>query len=513
MERRTYDREGRTRGNNQSNSDVIGGYRKVIEDEKGQMQFNKKLFFGVLIGGTIGLLVDKLLYGALYNNIPNIVLFGLIMMIFTLGILGGSIVSTVTYNVDSGKAVIAVIVCAVAMFMLGIVFEFIYEIDLRPKTTAVPADVSISDYIFCIDDSGSMGENDPNNERYVAFNDIINQLDENNNVGLIRFAGKAFATANPKPLNEKQIQDFQDTMQKGAGLFGGAGTNFEKPLKSAYKMYEKLGISGRNQIVVLLSDGQAGLDIDEMTSIYNEAGIIICSVFLGEGEMPEILTELAEETGGIALSVTDANELIDTFKNIVSKTDRKSTDVGTYRRFIWNARTFSDQYNVLAMIERVVFFTVFGLLFGLAFYVILGQALSLQRYISLLEGFLCGVLLEVGFGLELPDGFVRSLIIVMAFVFAKYMTNGKWELGYTGEIKESAYKTGDIHMSRGNEYQNQKRNHTAKVFDEHNQQSGSGRQRTGRTPERRGYEDNNASSGRDSRRTSTGRDNNRTNRR
>lgn len=456
MDRKNSREQQRTtnpgRGVRNVSAEVIGN--RLEQGTVGTEKFNWMLFIGALVGGIIAVVLDKILYAMLYQNIPNIVLFGIIMSIFTLGVLGGSLVTTVRYSVNFSKAALVVLVSAAIMFICALVFEFIYELDFTPKDMT-PTNVSISDYIFCIDDSGSMSGNDPDNQRYVALNDILNQLDESNNVGLIRFAGKVFAKCAPKGLDDVQIQEIADAYTKNVGFFSGAGTNFKAPLERAYKMYARLGITGRNQLVVLLSDGEASLDVGKMVEKYNEAGIAICTIYLGQGdEIPDVLIQLAEQTGGKAVHVQAANELIQTFNEIVQSTNQISTNAGKYVRFLWNARTPSDQRNILAILERILFFTIFGVMYGIALFIILGPRLERQRIFSACEGLLCGILMEIGFGIELPDGLVRFFILIMALVFAKYLTNGTSTLHTEHDYQPIEYRKGIIRRQNGNSIRN-----------------------------------------------------------
>ena len=471
MEKRT----GRERGfdNRSRTSQMTNGSTRaqILEATDGTMKFNFLMFFGVLFGGIVAFILDNILYGLLYGKIPNILLFGLIIMIFTAGILAGSLLSTVRYNIDAGRAFIFMIACTAVMFLIGILFEFIYELDFTSEKPSAVGTASVSDYIFCIDDSGSMDTNDPSSQRYVALDNILNQLDGNNNVGVIRFAEKAFANCDPKALDSEQKQNIEEIINGQNDIAFGGGTNFEAPLQKALKMYKRLGISGRNQVVVLLSDGESYLDVDQMTEKYNDAGIIICSIFLGSGDMPEVLTDLSSKTGGISVSVADADDLVSTFDNIVSSTNKISENRGQYQRFLWNARTFSDQNNVLAIIERILFFMIFGLIYGVTFNIIFGVPLKKQRFISIAEGLLCGVIFEGGFALGLSDIIVRLAMLLMALIFSRYMTKGVVKFKPHGEMQKIVYKDIDLDCLDGKEINSRRNNDTARNYNDYGRET------------------------------------------
>ena len=442
-------RSRESQGRNQRPSQEWSG-REAVVAAPGKEQFNTQLFAGTLAGGAAGFILDVILYSKFYGNIPNIVLFGMIMAIFTLGVLGGAALCSSRYNVDFGKAVVAVIACAAIMFVLALVFEFIYELDFTPKKV-LPEKVSITDYIFCIDDSGSMSSNDSADQRYEALDNILKQLDETSNVGLIRFSSVVFAKCGPAPLNSRQLKKI-DKVKKEETRY--SGTDFEAPLEEALKMYEAPGLSGRNSVIVLLSDGEALLDEDEMAQKCNEAGITICTVFLGNtDEIPEVLVQLAQKTGGSSILVRDADKLVETFQKVVDRTNITTSDTGDYKRFLWSARAFFDQDNILALIERVLFFTVFGLMYGLAYYIILGPALRKQRIISVAMGLLCGLILEAGFWFGYKESTVRLATVLMALVFARCLTKGSVPVHqYEGRISQGEYRTGNISGSGGRQF-------------------------------------------------------------
>lgn len=384
-----------------------------------QKLFNWKLLISCLVGGIIALLIDQGLYSVLYRNIPNPLLFGMLMAIFAFCIFAAVITVSERYSVPPRRTMLFALIAALVLFISGVLFQFIYQLDFSLPQN-VPQNVSITDYIFCIDDSGSMSGNDPENLRYSALESILNQLDDSSNVGVIRFTGHVFAKCRPSALNDEQKIAIRELCAKEKGLFAGGGTNFTRPLNKAFKMYNNLGISGRNQVVVLLSDGECSLDVSDMSAQYNEAGIMVCSIFLGQSEeMPAVLEEIAESTGGKAFGAENADELLDTFNEIVESTNKKGNNSGSYVRFLWSERNASDEKNLLAMIERILFFALLGLLIGILFYGSFGAPLKQQVLFSLVEGLACGVLLEFGYRAGLST-LMRIVTILMALIFAMF---------------------------------------------------------------------------------------------
>jgi hypothetical protein len=67
------------------------------------------------------------------------------------------------------------------MFLVSGLLEFLYEIELKPvqksvktiRTPIVPVPGGITDYYFLLDNSESMGWNDPSKERIKLLKSII----------------------------------------------------------------------------------------------------------------------------------------------------------------------------------------------------------------------------------------------------------------------------------------------------------------------------------------------------
>ncbi|MCP4007115.1 MAG: AAA domain-containing protein [bacterium] len=77
-------------------------------------------------------------------------------------------------------------------------------------------------------------------------------------------------------------------------------TNYEAPLRSALADFSRIG--GRNRHIVLLTDGVPILGDPEVRrerALARELGVRVHTVFLGLGECPRVLGEIAAETGGL----------------------------------------------------------------------------------------------------------------------------------------------------------------------------------------------------------------------
>lgn len=435
----------RQTGFNPSGRSTVSGTSKNISgralNEKSSTQFNMLLFAGCLVGGVIGIAVAYLLMSLLYGTIPNILMFGLMMLVVGLGIMGGASISSSRYKIGVPEALAVALVGSLLFSVTGMALEAIYELRFSIKLAPVSAQettISLTDYIFCIDDSGSMDVNDPNNMRDQAMEQLLDVIDPTSQVGMLRYESwlKDDETVFAALLTDDQKQLLKDVIHNH-GM--GGGTNFTRPLKAALNQFKEIDETGRIPVVVLMSDGECALNTNKWIKKYEKAGVTICCIYLGnDTDIPYVLTELAQGTNGIALHAEDADQLVDTFNNLVQQTNSSSFGVAndpSYRRFLLNRRRGADRFNVFAMVERVAFFALLGLLLGYLLYREMGQDehLKMQSIISLVTGLICGIAVELGFllGMSILN---RAALILLAIVPAQYAL-------FTGNIRTNK-KTG-----------------------------------------------------------------------
>ena len=431
-------------------------FTNPISGGGGHDEFNIRLLLSCAIGGAVGTALAMLLIRQLYESIPNIILYGIVMAVISLGVLLGAVTTTNMYGESFPKTIAVAILGTAIMFAAAALFEFVYEIKVEPKQEEEPAVeqvVSVPvDYIFCIDDSTSMDGNDPQNLRDTALADLLDQISPTSRVGILRYntGVKSAETVELAPLDDNQKQLLRSVLQNHKS---GGGTNFDAPLQEALDEYLKADETGRKPIVVLLTDGDDSIDIKHWNDEYNKNGITLCGIYLGEENSThfEKLKTLCEGANGFVVNAKDANQLLSAFTQIVEEveTTPEPVEEPEYIRFLAGPRKDADTKNVLAMIERLLFFGLLGLLLGGAIRFMLGEMLFKQIFIGGGLGLLAGAIVEFGYMLGLGSisrvGYLLYIIVIANYSILDSYVGAKWATsGGGGAYSGTGVKGGSI---------------------------------------------------------------------
>lgn len=182
--------------------------------------------------------------------------------------------------------------------------------------------------ILVIDDSGSMKDNDPSNQRLSVAQDLIDRLPANSKVGVVRFADDTDILTPQLTSNAEQVKGYLTSE-----YFQAVGwTHMYTAISDAFSLFGSSddnsgGSSDGNmmKMIVVLSDGEAQ-DTDKHSSIVSEAsaqGIKVYSVGLGSSTwyFQQYLEPLSNHTGGKFYLAEDAEELEDIYSDISEKID------------------------------------------------------------------------------------------------------------------------------------------------------------------------------------------------
>lgn len=416
-----------------------GGMGERLSGGGNSEVFNVRLLISCAIGGAIGTVLTLLLFDALYTEIPNVLLFGIGMAAISLGVLLGAATNCNTYGEEIPKAIAVALVGTLIMLAAAAVFEFLYELHFTVKladTSKEQREICLTDYIFCIDDSGSMYGNDPDGIRDSALSDLLETIDSSCQVGLLRYEGdvKSKEYVYPALLNDDQKQLLLDVINNHSS---GGDTNFEKPLSAALREYKQINEKGRTPVVVLLTDGECGIDVQKWVDKYNEEGVTICAIYLGySDQIPQVLEELCSGTNGVVMNAESANELVETYGNLVEQT--ASTRLGVaydpaYYRFLGGPRRGADRVFILAIIERLLFFGLLGVLLGAIIWKMLGDSLDKQPIIGGICGLIGGAIVEFGYLIGLGTfsriGFFLYIIVLANKLIVNDYRGGNWNNG------------------------------------------------------------------------------------
>jgi Ca-activated chloride channel family protein len=369
-------------------------------------KFNFRLLLFALGGGTAASLVINLLFGVLYGVWPNGVLVALCFLIFSSFVLAACVLSefiepriaTQAENSKVKSLKIASFFIAVAgVTLVSGLFQFLYEIAVPTQSTAA------EDFIFVVDDSDSMNWNDPLNERFSAMMDIVDDLDEHNNIGLVEFCdiitnkiNLMRATPENKKLFKEQLSGISD-----------GGTNIEGALYEALDVADNSG--KRYSMVILVSDGESDVNVSGVAKAFTDSGVVINTVGLsvGFGER-SLLQNIANSTGGKYYSVQDASELLGVMTEISNIENSNN---------LLDSRSGSKRSSALHMIMRVIFVAVLNAAVGFALKFVFDNINVRQVIISAATGIVGGLILEIGLYNFLNQAVLRLIaFLIMALV-------------------------------------------------------------------------------------------------
>ncbi|RED34935.1 VWA domain-containing protein [Paenibacillus sp. VMFN-D1] len=384
-----------------------------------QRKINLLLLLLSLIGGAAGYVIGEVVLHVWGSDLPRIVAIGLYLGILALCIGTGCLIAEMMsprlngpswrqrYMGTSWKLLVPATL--VLVFVLGLVLEFVYEIN---PGHAKP----VKDIALVIDNSGSMGETDPDNDRYTAAKNLINRMDSDNRVAVMVFNDQTtllqpFMKVKNKDAKNKVISEI-DGLEATDG-----GTNISLALADTMKHIEETNDASRNTMVILLSDGISDVDLNSALAAYKQRQIAVNTIGLSlvQADGAQLLQDIARETGGQYYDVSNAGDLSPVFQQIYE-------DVGD--RTLLTERTGPTQDSVYYRMLHIAFIAIIGGTIGLSLGLIFDN-----RYLArsfgiggVVSGLIAGAVLEFGLsGHTVGDEMVRLLsCLILAGVLALF---------------------------------------------------------------------------------------------
>ncbi|WP_411679519.1 vWA domain-containing protein [Clostridium thailandense] len=369
------------------------------------------------IGGVVGFIIGEVIIGTYRYKLSHSVLMGVYFGVLALCIGGMCLIAEMinprlngfswknNYLKTSFKFLIP---CTLIMlFIAGMLFQFLYE-------TGIGKVKKISDVVFVMDTSGSMSKTDPNNERFSAALDLLDSMNEDNRVSFYRFDDTAEQIFPMTKVTDKTKKDIEEKLKQHENAKG--NTNMREALLKAYDEIKSSENSGRNAMVILLSDGGDTYDLaqkfDETMKPFKSNGIPIYTIGMLSENNFYILKKISRESNGNYYSVKEVKDLKGVFNKIY---------MDMQQRLLVDKRDGVYESSSFYMILRILFIAVIGCLIAA------GVSLTFDNK-NLLKGFLvggfiggvvAGTIIEIGF-LYFPWlGFLHRAFadIIMALIF------------------------------------------------------------------------------------------------
>ena len=168
-----------------------------------------------------------------------------------------------------------------------------------------------------VDTSGSMSGESIEYVREGLYR-MLDDLEEGDRISLVTFADEAQVQV------ESVAGGAPELTQAIGQLHADGGTNLYDGLRTGYETVSAHAEDGRQNRVILLSDGEATVGIlnDErlvsMSTAYNELGLSLSTIGMGEGFDPELMRSLAESGAGSFYFLEDPKAVQEVFEEEVS---------------------------------------------------------------------------------------------------------------------------------------------------------------------------------------------------
>lgn len=350
------------------------------------------LIVSVVVGIVLGIVEDALYKNKIIEFNSRIPCITLYLFVFAL-ILGIIILFKGLRNstfVNFGKVMTLTLIATIAFVGCSALFEFLYELGGdKPKQNQATE----LQYVFLIDDSGSMSGNDPDDKRYDAVEEIVKNLTPTNKFAVYNFADvtnclTAMGTTNSSVY---KFNDFVPTV--------GGGTYMINAIQDVIE--EVCGNNNVHTKIIALTDGAPSDAIfgkySKMVRKCIEQGASVSSVGFGNPD-ENFLKELANSTGGVYVFSNNIASLTTDLETIVNA---QTLPLGKNRDLL-GYRLDSTYDSFLYGFLRVLFLILLGLLWTVIKMLLVGEKKFTQSsaivsiILCSLAAILCEVLLLVG---------------------------------------------------------------------------------------------------------------------
>jgi Ca-activated chloride channel family protein len=164
--------------------------------------------------------------------------------------------------------------------------------------------------VFLIDVSGSMNQPDKLPLVKQSLHMLVDQMDENDTIGIVTYAGYAGTALEPtNGSDKKRIHSVIDMLGAGGSTAGAAGIEQAYKLAAAY--YNKNGVNR----VILATDGDFNVGISNQEQLKKfieekrNSGVFLSILGFGQGNYNDALMQtLAQNGNGNAAYIDNANE-------------------------------------------------------------------------------------------------------------------------------------------------------------------------------------------------------------
>ena len=412
-----------------------------------QRKINVLLLMLGLLGAGIGFVLGELLLGVYGDSMPRAVLIGLYFGVVALSIGLCTLIAELMQPILSGSSwrarytdlswKLLVPATLVLMFLGGSLFQLLYGLHLGGER-------QVRDYVLVIDNSGSMLQTDPNDDRFTSARELVDRMRDDSRVAVVVFTDQA-EVVQPFTRMDRQIEKDEvyaaiDSLQTVDG-----GTDFAAALDATLQLVEDRSNPDRGVMAILLSDGQSDADIQSQLDRFVEQDIVLHTIGLALDDASGIaaLESISSVTGGSYHDVREANELSLIYQTLYDDSVEDRTLV-TERDGPSADSTFYQWFRILAIV-------VLGALIGIGMGIFFDNR-YLARSFGIggaVGGLIGGWLLDNSLsGAGFTDGLTRlAALLIIAFFICLFpllvpvRENNRGQTAGTGKTRR-AVRTG-----------------------------------------------------------------------
>lgn len=301
------------------------------------------LAISVIIGVGWGIIGERV-YGNILGRIWTPILIGayftglavLLYLCISVGLVARG---------NSGNSIMLGIIFVFSVFAASMLFEIIYEIIPTKKAETNP-----TSYVFLIDDSGSMGQNDPNNLRNEAIYKVISECAPDFPFAVYSFTDRCNRIV---PL----------TMAADAGnisckFLSSGGTDVLNGLRIVVQDIEsEQNQFGKAPKIILLSDGESSSrGLRRVLKETQRNNVSVSTIALGNADY-QFLQRIADGTNGASIGIDNIDQLSFAMKDAAEEQSSSSRNLLSYRTFL--------RGDLLLGVLRIIFLLIIGLGFAL----------------------------------------------------------------------------------------------------------------------------------------------------
>ncbi|MBT5022997.1 VWA domain-containing protein [Candidatus Woesearchaeota archaeon] len=171
------------------------------------------------------------------------------------------------------------------------------------------------DFIFVIDNSGSMDTNDPDDMRYFGLHDFVDKMNNSNNKQLDRSTVIPFTTSakliGPLTSDNLTLHYYLDEAQ----LYSpSSGTKIGSAMQEAFNSFEN---TDQRRVIILLTDGETGDSIPDykLSQEAESKNIRVFTLGLGSSIDEDYLSSVATSKGSF-YKINSADQIIELYNEL-----------------------------------------------------------------------------------------------------------------------------------------------------------------------------------------------------